>query len=62
MRNQDHHAEEQDNGIEIDRRIGVFEGQPPYSDHCQMDTFLILEALGVCWGLQLPTAAPRATS
>jgi hypothetical protein len=29
---------------------------------CQMDTFLILEALGVCWGLQLPTAAPRATS
>ena len=29
---------------------------------CQMDTFFILEALGVCWGLQLLTAAPRATS
>jgi hypothetical protein len=34
---------------------------PPPRRCCQLPTFFILEALGVCWGLQLPTAAPRAT-
>jgi class 3 adenylate cyclase len=28
---------------------------------CQMDTIFTLAAFGVCWGLQLPPAAPRAT-